>query len=75
MTSFFRFVLSSILLTAALAANGQNEKKDYVITVTEDTIYGKLRTAIMGHPRLITENDKITCDPEKIQAYYKASKM
>lgn len=74
MISFYRFACIFLLISAALTVHGQDNKEDYVVTMTEDTIYGKLTAGLLGRPKLITENDKITCNPKKIQAYYRASK-
>lgn len=65
------------LLILGLSANAHSSLKDksYIVTKTNDTIYGKIKVNILiGGLKLITADSSYIIDPNNYSAYYNAKK-
>lgn len=72
---FFRFIISFIILimNLALHAQEQTEPCSYVVTRTNDTIYGHIKTHFFtGNLKLVTLDASYNVDPNCYASYYNA---
>ncbi|MCR4033804.1 MULTISPECIES: hypothetical protein [Flavobacterium] len=69
----FKSLYFSGLLLLVLSANAQNQPitSSYIVTKTNDTLYGKIKmNAFTGERKLITADSSYKIDPEQYSAYY-----
>lgn len=65
------------LLTVGLSANAHSslKEKSYIVTKTNDTVYGKIKVNfLIGGLKLITADSSYTIDPNIYSVYYNAKK-